>query len=103
MLVCCFVISVSILLFRKLRTVTRTVVAYLSVILGMWLERYVIVISSASYPRLHSDWDLGTYNPSLVELSIMAAEFAAFILLYIFFTKLFPIVSIWEMKDESDN
>ncbi len=102
MLVSCFVIPVGILSFKKLRTVTGTVVASLAVIFGMWLERYVIVISSASYPRLHSDWDLGAYTPSLVEASLVAAEFAAFALCYMLFAKVFPVVSIWEIKEEAE-
>jgi molybdopterin-containing oxidoreductase family membrane subunit len=70
----------------------------------MWLERYIIVISSASYPRSETMWDGGVYTPSLVEISLTAAEFAAFVLLFIVFAKLFPIVSIWEIKegDERD-
>jgi hypothetical protein len=34
-----------------------------------------------------------------VEVSIMAASFAAFILLYVLFAKVFPIVSIWEVRE----
>ena len=49
-------------------------------------------------------WDGGVYTPSLVEISLTAAEFAAFVLLFIVFAKLFPLVSIWEIKegDERD-
>jgi Ni/Fe-hydrogenase subunit HybB-like protein len=40
-----------------------------------------------------------TYTPSWVEWSLMAAFVAAFILLYAVFTKIFPIVSIWEIHE----
>jgi hypothetical protein len=47
-------------------------------------------------------WELesvGYYLPSWVELSIMAATFSGFILLYMLATKFVPIVSIWEIKE----
>ena len=99
MVTCCFVIPLGILSFSRFRTVTGTVIASVAVLIGMWLERFIIVLSTSSYPRVESAWDLGTYTPSLVELSITAGEFACFALLYIIFSKLFPLVSVWEVKE----
>ena len=65
----------------------------------MWLERFIIVISSASYPRSEFMHDGGLYSPPLVEIALTAAQFACFALLYIVFAKLFPLVSIWEIKE----
>jgi Ni/Fe-hydrogenase subunit HybB-like protein len=39
------------------------------------------------------------YHPTWVEASLTAGCFAAFILLYVLFSKLFPIVSIWEIRE----
>ena len=63
----------------------------------MWLERYTIVVPSLSHTRL--PYPVGVYSPSWVEMSLMAGCFAAFILLYIMFSKVFPIVSIWEVQE----
>lgn len=95
MVVCCFVIPFAILSNRRTRTVTGTLIASISVNLGMWLERFTIVVPSLSNPRapIHTF----VYVPSWVEWSLMAGCFAAFTLLYMGFTKLFPIVSIWEV------
>ena len=41
-----------------------------------------------------------SYVPSWVELSLMAGCFAAFTLLYMGFTKLFPCISMWELREE---
>jgi len=41
------------------------------------------------------------YWPSWVEWSLMAGCFAAFALLYMGFTKLFPIISLWEIEPEA--
>ena len=102
MITCCFIVPLGILSFKRTRTVAGTVVASCAVVVGMWLERYVIVISSASYPRSEAMWDGGLYTPSLVEVSVTAAEFAAFALLYIVFAKVFPLVSIWEVKEADE-
>ena len=65
----------------------------------MWLERFVIVVGAASYPRSTQMWDRGTYSPQPVEIAILLAEVAAFVLAYVIFAKLFPLVSIWEVKE----
>ena len=99
MVVCCFAVPLAVLAFRRLRTIGGTVVVSLAVLVGMWLERYIIVISSASYPRGSFNWDAGVYSPSLLEISMTAAQFACFALLYVLFARVFPLVSIWEVKE----
>jgi molybdopterin-containing oxidoreductase family membrane subunit len=99
MVVCCFVIPMLILPFKRFRTVTGAVIASVAVLVGMWLERFVIVIGAASYPRSVQMWDRGIYHPRPVEISILCAEVAAFVLAYVIFSKLFPLVSIWEVEE----
>lgn len=67
------------------------------VMIGMWLERLVIVVPTLVNPRL--PFPRGVYHPTWVEWSLFAGAGAAFVLLYALFTKLFPIVSIWEVKE----
>jgi len=98
MVVTCFVIPVAILCNKRTRTISGTVVASISVNIGMYLERFIIVVPSLSQPRLPHAGDV-VYSPTWVEWSILAASFAAFILMYMLFTKLFPIVSIWEVQE----
>jgi molybdopterin-containing oxidoreductase family membrane subunit len=93
----CFIIPLPILSFRKTRTVTGTLIASISVIIGMWLERYVIVVPTLTTPRLPNE--IVPYAPTWVEWSLFAGCIAFFILLYMVFTKLFPIVSIWEVRE----
>ena len=98
MVTTCFVIPVAILCNRRTRTVIGTVIASVSVNIGMYLERFIIVVPSLSQPRLpHSETIV--YSPTWVEWSILAGCFAAFTLFYVLFTKLFPIVSIWEVQE----
>jgi Ni/Fe-hydrogenase subunit HybB-like protein len=99
MIFTCFIFPFTILANSKTRTITGTVVASISVNIGMWLERFTIVVPTLSNPRapIHSF----IYWPSWVEWSLMAGCFAAFTLLYMTFTKLFPIISIWELEEDA--
>jgi molybdopterin-containing oxidoreductase family membrane subunit len=97
MFVACFVVPFIILCNRKTRTIAGTVVASISVNIGMYLERYVIVVPSLSNPRLPDEPAM--YGPTWVEWFIFLGCFSAFILLYGLFTKFFPIISIWEVKE----
>jgi molybdopterin-containing oxidoreductase family membrane subunit len=97
MVLCCLIIPAPILAIKQLRTISGTVIASLAVIIGMWLERLLIIVPTLSHPRLAFNW--GAYRPTWVEITITAGTFAYFILLYALLTKLFPIVAIWEYKE----
>lgn len=102
MVATCFVIPVAILSNKRTRTILGTVIASLCINIGMYLERFIIVVPSLSQPRLPHAENV-VYSPTWVEWSILAACFAAFTLLYVLFTKLFPIVSIWEVQEGREN
>ena len=89
-----------ILAVPKTRTITGYLVAALLVDIGMWLERFDIVVPSLALPQLPYAW--GLYSPTWVEVSTTAASFAGFALVYLVFTRTFPIISIWENVDQSD-
>lgn len=100
MVLTCFIIPFSLLFKRASRTIPRVFIASISVNIGMWLERYTIVVPSLSHTRL--PYPIGIYTPTWVEISLMMGCLAAFILLYILFSKVFPIVSIWEVQEGID-
>jgi molybdopterin-containing oxidoreductase family membrane subunit len=98
MVMTCFVIPFILLANGRTRwKVWGVVVASISVEVGMWLERFLIVVPSLSQPRL--PLTAASYTPTWVEWSLFAAFLSMFILLYAVFTKLFPIVSIWEIHE----
>ena len=67
------------------------------VLIGMWLERYHHRGADAgqSAARLRHP---ALYAPTWVEIAITAATFAAMVMLYMIFSKLFPIIAVWEFK-----
>jgi len=94
----CFVIPFVLMARASTRTPKGTLVAGIAVVIGMWLERYNIVVPTSVNPRWEME-GVGAYLPTWIELSIMSACFAGFVLLYMIATKFVPIVSIWEIKE----
>lgn len=101
--VLCLVVPL-ILIFPRGRSVVGTVVVSVSVIIGMWLERFLILIPTVTHPRLPVDlpFTVGVYRPTSVEWSLMAASAAAIVLLYLLFIKLVPIIPVWEIREERE-
>jgi Ni/Fe-hydrogenase subunit HybB-like protein len=96
MIVCNLVVPFTILSLKKLRTIGGCVIASFGVLIGMWLERFLIVVPSLGHKYLPYTW--GHYRPRPVEIMITISTFAAMTLLYTLFAKLVPIISVWELK-----
>jgi Ni/Fe-hydrogenase subunit HybB-like protein len=84
---------------KKVRTnlVSLFVVAVL-VNIGMWYERFVIIVGSVAHDFNPYAW--GIYTPNWVELGIMLGSFSLFFLLFLLFVKVAPAISIAEVKEE---
>jgi molybdopterin-containing oxidoreductase family membrane subunit len=91
-----FVLPLILMGIRRFRTITGCVIASIGVVVGMWLERFLIIVPSLSHKYL--PYSFGSYSPQPVEIVITVATFAAMILLYVLFAKAIPIISIWELK-----
>lgn len=65
--------------------------------IGMYTERFLIVGTSLSRQYLPDSW--GVYIPSAVEISILIGSAAVFCTLFLIFVKIFPSVSIYEVKE----
>jgi molybdopterin-containing oxidoreductase family membrane subunit len=97
MVVSCFVIPLALMCRRATRGMWGTTIASAFVVLGMWLERFTIVVPTSVHPRIETAE--ASYLPSWIEMSIMAATFSGFILVYMVATKFFPIISLWEIQE----
>lgn len=96
MVFCNFIIPFPILAIKKLRTIAGCVIASSTIVVGMWLERFLIVVPSLATKNLPYAWSF--YRPQPVEILITVATFAAMTLLYALFSKAVPMISIWELK-----
>ncbi len=97
-MITCNAVFPQLLWFKKLRTNLPFlfVLAFL-INLGMWFERYVIIITGLS--REHDPAVWGTYTPSLAEMSILVGSFCWFSMFFLIFLKIFPVVAIYEVKE----
>jgi len=83
-------------------TIPGVALASFLAIIGAWAKRYLIVVPTLSSPFLPGQripWEWTHYRPTWVEWSVTAAAIAVFLLIYGLFSKLFPMVSIWETRD----
>jgi molybdopterin-containing oxidoreductase family membrane subunit len=94
----CNVISPQLFWFRKLRrNVTFTFVMSIIVNIGMWFERFVIIVSSLYRDYLPSSWSI-YYRPSIWEVGFYLGTFGLFFTCYFLFSKYFPVIAIAEIK-----
>ena len=97
MIICNFIIPIIFLGFKRFKTITGILIASIAVVIGMWLERLIIVVPSLANPRM--DLPIGIYIPSVVEWALFIGGIAVFILGYVLFSKFFPVISIWEIEE----
>jgi molybdopterin-containing oxidoreductase family membrane subunit len=80
------------------RSIPAMIVLTFLINVGMYLERVLILVPSLTYKHFPYVW--GGYWPSWVEWGIFFGAFAGFTFLYTVFSKLIPVVSIWEVREE---
>jgi hypothetical protein len=88
--------AVAVSPWLKARPVAATVIAAVFVVIGMWLERWNIIVPTMTHPRLIA---AASYLPTTTELALTAASVALFLLLFLLFFRLFPAVSLWEIAE----
>jgi len=89
-----------LLLWRRVRRSAGALLAIcLGVNVGMWLERFVIVVTSLSHDRLPFTWR--AYTPSWVELALTVGSFGWFFFLLLVGLKLLPPLSMAELKEQA--
>ncbi|MEZ4484134.1 MAG: NrfD/PsrC family molybdoenzyme membrane anchor subunit [Syntrophotaleaceae bacterium] len=97
MVTCNSLLPLGLFIGRLRRNLAFLFVLSLLVNVGMWLERFVIVVTSLA--RDFDPYAWGNYTPSLTEVGVTAGSFGLFFLLYLLFIKLLPVLSITELKE----
>lgn len=96
-LILCNIITPQILWFKKIRmNVPVLFVVSLIVNVGMWLERFVIVVTSLHRDFLPSSW--GMYHPTQWDWMTYIGTFGLFLSLLFLFIRFLPMISIFEMR-----
>ena len=96
-MVSCNVVFPQLFWFRRIRRSIPLMFAIgIFVNVGMWFERFVIVVTSLSRDFLPSSW--GYYTPTLYDAGILLGSFGLFFTLILLFVRVLPVVSISEVK-----
>lgn len=96
-MISCNVVSAQLLWIKKLRT-NLMFTFFLSIVIniGMWFERFVIIVTSLHRDYLTSSWTM--YKPTIVELGLLIGTLGIFFTAFFLFIRVFPVISIFEEK-----
>jgi molybdopterin-containing oxidoreductase family membrane subunit len=96
-MISCNVIFPQLFWFKKIRrNIAITFVIVILVNVGMWFERFVIIVTSLHRDYLPSSWAM--YFPTMYDLGILLGSFGLFFTLVFLFAKTLPVVAISEIK-----
>jgi molybdopterin-containing oxidoreductase family membrane subunit len=92
------ILPIAGLCFKRIRRSVRAMLVITVLVnVGMFIERYLIIVPPLSHKNMPFLW--GTYSPSWVELSVTAAAFSGFTLMYVLFSKFFPLVAVTDVRE----
>ena len=97
-MVSCNVIAPQLFWFKKFRTNPWLIVGVCILVnIGMWFERYVIIVSTLQRTaNIPSAW--GTFKPTLIDISTLVGSFGLFFTLFLLFLRFFPAIAMAEVK-----
>lgn len=93
----CNVITPQLFWSSKIRTsLAATFIISIFVNIGMWFERFVIIVTSLHRDYIPSSWTM--YSPTWVEVGIFIGSLGVFFTLFLLFAKFFPVIAFSELK-----
>jgi len=96
-MVTCNVVAPQMFWFKKIRTTPwMMVIVAIFINIGMWFERFVIVVTSLGRDFLPSSW--GLFKPTAVDTAMLVGSFGLFFTLFLLFCRYLPVVAMAEVK-----
>jgi len=93
----CNVITPQFFWFRKLRTsLVASFVLSIFVNIGMWFERFVIIVTSLHRDYIPANWTW--FHPTWVDIGVFIGTIGLFFTLFLLFTRFFPVLALNELK-----
>ena len=93
----CNVVTPQVFWFRKMRR-NATVLFIVSILvnIGMWFERFVIIVTSLVRDFLPSNW--GYFSPTVFDVLVLIGSFGLFFTFFLLFCRFLPIIALSEVK-----
>jgi molybdopterin-containing oxidoreductase family membrane subunit len=96
-LISCNILAPQLLWFKQIRS--KPALLFMSsivVLIGMWLERYVIIVSSLAQDYLPSSWSI--FQATRWDWATYIGTIGLFLFLFFLFIRLLPMISIFEVR-----
>ena len=96
-MVACNVLVPQLFWFARVRrTFAAVFVISLFINVGMWFERFIIIVSSLERDFLPSRW--ASYQPTSIEIATLIGSFGLFFTCFLLFCRFVPVIAIAEIK-----
>jgi molybdopterin-containing oxidoreductase family membrane subunit len=93
----CNVITPQLFWFKKIRTsLTASFIISIFINIGMWFERFVIIVTSLHRDYVPSSWTM--YHPTFIEVGIFIGTIGFFFTCFLIFSRVFPVIALNELK-----
>jgi Ni/Fe-hydrogenase subunit HybB-like protein len=93
----CNVVSPQLFWFKKIRTsLVATFMLSIVVNIGMWFERFVIIVPTLCRTFLPSTWNM--YHPTFIDIGIFTGTIGFFFTCFLLFSRFFPVIAQAELK-----
>ncbi|NKI30642.1 NrfD/PsrC family molybdoenzyme membrane anchor subunit [Croceivirga thetidis] len=93
----CNVFSPQVMWFKKIRTsIMASFIISIVVNIGMWFERFVIIVTSLHRDYLPSSWTM--FSPTFVDIGIFIGTIGFFFVLFLLYSRTFPVIAQAEVK-----
>lgn len=99
MVFCNVLVPLTLFSTKMRRRIPYLFIISLLVNVGMWLERFVIIVTSLA--KDYDPYNWGLYTPSFVEIGITLGSFGMFFMFFLIFAKVLPVLSMAELKEEA--
>ena len=96
-MISCNVLSPQVFWFRKMRTnIAVMFVVSIVINIGMWFERFVIIVTSLHRDYIPSSWSY--FSPTIIDISTFVGTFGLFFTLFMLFIRWVPMIAVAEVK-----
>jgi molybdopterin-containing oxidoreductase family membrane subunit len=96
-MVLCNIVTPQLFWFRRVRAnLVIVFICSLLINVGMWFERFVIIVTSLHRDFLPSSW--ADYSPTAIEIMTLVGSFGLFFTCFLLFVRFLPVIAIGEVK-----